>query len=116
MAASAGDSQLFEDTFLIRTFDQSKYDRVARIGGSTPDGETSMTLDINMELYPCAAGDSLQVVIATTLSLDGSKDGGKGWRDVSQHGPGGEATLADMFDYVCHGKVYKFEDGDNGQM
>jgi len=23
--------------------------------------------------------------------------------------------LADMFDYVCHGKIYKFEDGEDGQ-
>ncbi|EKD14944.1 uncharacterized protein L3040_005020 [Drepanopeziza brunnea f. sp. 'multigermtubi'] len=111
---AATDSQLFEDTFHIQTFDQSKYDRVARIGGKSHDDDTFMTLDINTELYPCAIDDNLQVVIATTLALDGSKDGGKGWRDVSQHGPGGEPTLADMFDYVCHGKVYKFEDAEDG--
>lgn len=27
----------------------------------------------------------------------------------------GDASLADMFDYVCHGKIYKFEDGDDGE-
>ncbi|CAL3962630.1 hypothetical protein PZA11_000265 [Diplocarpon coronariae] len=113
--ATVGDSQLFDETFLITSFDQSKYDRVARIGGASGDNQTVMTLDINTELYPCNIGENLQLVLANTLALDGSKDGGKGWRDVSRHGPGGEATLADMFDYVCHGKIYKFEDGEDGQ-
>lgn len=52
------------------------------------------------------------MVLASSLALDGSKDDSKGWRDVGRAGHGGEATLADMFDYVCHGKLYKFEDGD----
>ncbi|KAH8156633.1 hypothetical protein CIB48_g11615 [Xylaria polymorpha] len=34
----------------------------------------------------------------------------RGWRDVR-----GESTLADMYDYVCHGKIYRFEDGVEGQ-
>lgn len=45
------------------------------------------------------------MVLATSLALDGSKEE-KGWRDVTT----GEATMADMYDYVCHGKIYKFED------
>lgn len=45
------------------------------------------------------------MALATSLALDGSKEE-KGWRDVTT----GEATMADMYDYVCHGKIYKFED------
>lgn len=48
-------------------------------------------------------------MLATSLSLDGSKDDGRGWRDVARSDA--EPTMADMFDYVCHGKIYKFEDG-----
>lgn len=51
------------------------------------------------------------MVLASSLSLDGSKDDGRGWRDVAR---GEEASLADMFDYVCHGRIYKFEDGEGG--
>lgn len=61
-------------------------------------------------------GDQLHMVLASTLSLDGSKDDAKGWRDVAKAGGGGDATLADLFDYVCHGKIYKFEDGNDGEM
>ncbi|KAL8960562.1 MAG: hypothetical protein Q9183_005442, partial [Haloplaca sp. 2 TL-2023] len=67
------------------------------------------TLDVNTELYPCNAGERLSLVIASTLSLDGTKDDSKGWRGVGR----GEQTLADEYDYVCHGKVYRFEEGDD---
>lgn len=110
--ATAGDSTLFDENFTVTSFDQSKYDRVARIGATSADSQTVMTLDINTELYPLAVGESIHMVLASSLALDGSKDDSKGWRDVGRAGHGGEATLADMFDYVCHGKLYKFEDGD----
>lgn len=111
MANLAGDAQLFEDSFTITEYDQSKYDRVARISATSTDNQTQMKLDINIELFPCQTGESLQVVLATSLSLDGSRDDDeKGWKDIR-----GESTLADMYDYVCHGKIYKFEDGQDGQ-
>jgi len=115
MSGISGDSQLFDEHFTITSLDQSKYDRVSRIGGTSHDSQTVMTLDINTELYPCAVGEAIHMVLATSLALDGSKDDGRGWRDVGRGGQGGEATLADLFDYVCHGKIYKFEDGDDGQ-
>ncbi|KAK8105346.1 uncharacterized protein PG998_004184 [Apiospora kogelbergensis] len=113
MATGGGDAQLFEDNFTIYERDQSKYDRVARITASTEDSQTQLTLDVNIELFPIAIGERLTVVLATSLSLDGTRDSvsdGKGWRDVK-----GESSLADLYDYVCHGKIYKFEDGADGQ-
>ncbi|KAF2188086.1 DNA-directed RNA polymerases i, ii, and iii 145 kDa polypeptide [Zopfia rhizophila CBS 207.26] len=104
------DSQLFEETFSITSINGQKYDRVSRIFGTSTDNTTSMSLDINHELFPTATGESVQMVLATTLNLDGTKDE-KGWREVSR----AESTLADMYDYVCHGKVYRFEEGD-GEM
>ena len=115
MAAAGGDATLFEETFTVVKYDQSKYDRVARITANSTDNQTAMTLDINIELFPCSEGETIQVVLASSLSLDGSKDDEKGWRDVAKGDAGGEASLADMYDYVCHGRIYKFEDGDDGQ-
>lgn len=113
--ASTGDTQLFDESFTITNVDDSKYDRVARFAATSADSQTVMTLDINTELYPCQLGETLHCVLASSLSLDGTKDDGKGWRDVGRNVNGGEPTLADMFDYVCHGKIYKFEDGEDGQ-
>ncbi|GAM90123.1 hypothetical protein ANO11243_081630 [Dothideomycetidae sp. 11243] len=89
------DAQLYEDTFTISTVNDAKYDRVSRISALSADSSTSLTLDINTELYPLSAHDPIQVLLASTLSLDGSQD----------------VTLADMWDYVCYGKVYRFEEG-----
>jgi DNA-directed RNA polymerase I, II, and III subunit RPABC3 len=50
--------------------------------------------------------------LALSLNLDGSKDDGKGWREVGR----GEQTLADEYDYVCHGKIYRFEEGTGDNM
>lgn len=111
--SGGGDATLFEESFTVTDYDQSKYDRVARISCTSGDSQTVMTLDINIELFPCAVSDSLHVVLATTLSLDGSKEDEKGWRDV---GKGGDApaTIADLYDYVCHGKIYRFEETYDG--
>ena len=110
LANMSGDSTLFDESFTITGIDDNKYDRVSRLAGTSGDSQTVMTLDINSELFNITTGENIHCVLASSLSLDGSKDD-KGWRDVAT----GEPTLADMFDYVCHGKIYKFEDGEDGQ-
>ncbi|KAK3390872.1 hypothetical protein B0H63DRAFT_124970 [Podospora didyma] len=125
MSGLASDAQIFSGAFQVHSISDPKYDRVDRIfctsiprdgDNSSADGENAveMSLDINKELFPCKIGDNLEIVLATTLAMDGSKDDDKGWRDVSKMG-NSETTLADMYDYVCHGKIYKFEDGKDGQ-
>ncbi|KLJ12540.1 DNA-directed RNA polymerase I, II, and III subunit RPABC3 [Blastomyces silverae] len=108
------DPVLFEDTFTITSVNAQKYDRVARISCTSSDNLTTFTLDVNTELYPVATGESLSLALASTLALDGKDDsaGGKGaWRDVGM----GEQTLANDYDYVCHGKVYRFEEGNTAE-
>lgn len=163
--ASSGrdDTALYDETFTITSIDAGKYERVARLNGSsTGSADTAMTLDINTELYPVNVGEVLQVVLAATLSLDpsaaaaredamvkdismapaGASQGGAAagvgtapgagglsanmasggmsesaradvsahsWRDVGR--PDAPPTLADLFDYVCRGKIYRFEEG-----
>lgn len=107
-----GDAQLFSDTFTIMDVNAQKYDRVARLSGNTENGDTLLTLDVNTEVFPCSIGDRLHVLLASTLALDGSKDDGKGWREVGR----GESSLADEYDYVCHGKIYRFEEGEEETM
>jgi DNA-directed RNA polymerase I, II, and III subunit RPABC3 len=111
--SGGGDATLFEDAFTVTDYDQSKYDRVARISCTSNDSQTVMVLDINMELFPCSVGETLHVVLTTTLSPDGSKEEDKGWRDVGKAGDA-PATLADLYDYVCYGKIYKFEETYDG--
>lgn len=102
------DAQVLEETFTITDVNNDKYDRVSRIKGTSND--VTMTLDINHELFPVNVGDSVTMVLAKTLNLDGTKGEEKGWRETSK----GEPTLADMYDYVCYGKNYRFEDTESG--
>lgn len=102
------DAQLFEDTFIVEDVNDEKYDRVARITATSADKFTALTLDVNTELYPMYVNDTVTIALASTLNLDGSKDDGKGWKDVRI----GEQTLADEYDYVCHGKIYRFMEGE----
>ncbi|KAF9894691.1 DNA-directed RNA polymerases I, II, and III subunit RPABC3 [Aspergillus nanangensis] len=108
------DPLLFEDTFTITSVNSQKYDRVSRLSCTSSDNFTTFTLDVNSELYPCAVGESLSMAIASTLTLDGKEDGSNkvGWREVGM----GEQSLANDYDYVCHGKVYRFEEATSGNM
>ena len=108
------DSQLYEDTFTITALNSQKYDRVSRLTATSADSATILTLDVNTELWPVNVNDPFQLMLASTLNLDGTKDDrSQGWRGVAQ---GQEATLADMWDYVCFGKVYRFEEGEGENM
>ena len=102
------DAELFSDAFVIDEVNDEKYDRVSRITATSTDRHTALTLDVNTDLYPLSGNDTVTIALASTLSLDGSKDDNKGWRDVRM----GEQTLADEYDYVCHGKIYRFMEGD----
>jgi DNA-directed RNA polymerases I, II, and III subunit RPABC3 len=81
---------------------------VSRIKGSSPSSDLNLILDINSELYPLEKGQHISLNLSSTLRLDGKED--KGWRDLSK----GEPTLADDYDYVCYGKVYRFDEGVKG--
>lgn len=107
------ESLLYEGAFKVAEINDAKYDRVSRIKGvSEGAGNMMFTLDVNTELYPIEKNDHLTLAIASSLNLDGSKDDSKGWRRVGTD----EQTLADEYDYVCHGKVYRFEEGKGENM
>jgi DNA-directed RNA polymerases I, II, and III subunit RPABC3 len=106
----------FEDTFSVLSVNSQKYERVARIAATSNDQQISLTLDVNTELYPMNVHDRVQIALALTLNLDGSKDDSKGWRNVGL----GERTLADEYDYVSgqdlQGKIYRFKEGNGADI
>ncbi|KAG8527578.1 uncharacterized protein KY384_007731 [Bacidia gigantensis] len=108
------DANLYSETFKVTETDaaDTKYDRVLRLTLLNDSGDTEMKLDVNSELLQCNIGERVQVLLSSTLSLDGSKDDGKGWRDVGR----GEPSVADDYDYVCHGKVYRFDEGKGDKL
>ena len=81
---------------------------MSRIKASSPSSDLSLILDLNSELYPLQKDEIISLNLCSSLRLDGKED--KGWRDLGR----GERTLADDYDYVCYGKVYRFDEGVKG--
>src|SRR5690606_5742788 len=115
--AIMSDALIFDENFRITSINSQKYDRFSRI--EAVQNDCRFTLDINSDLYPCHEEENINLALASTLNIDGKEDpkdeDGKskgGWREFRE----GEMSLADNYDYVCYGKVYKFDEGDGEKM
>ncbi|KAJ2713036.1 DNA-directed RNA polymerases I, II, and III subunit RPABC3 [Coemansia spiralis] len=109
------DHVLFSDTFDVKDIDKDgkKFDRVVRVDGRSQTHDMSLILDINNELYPVDAGDKFKLALASSLSLGENQGFAKGdanWRSFVN---GDERSLADDYDYVMFGRVYRYDD-DSG--
>ncbi|KAL6976165.1 DNA-directed RNA polymerases II and V subunit 8A [Sarracenia purpurea var. burkii] len=96
---------LLEDIFRVEKVDPDgkKFDKVSRIEATSERLGWYMQLDVNTELYPLHVGEKFMMVLAATLNLDGTPDSG-------YFTQGGRKSLADKFEYVMHGKLYRISD------
>jgi DNA-directed RNA polymerase I, II, and III subunit RPABC3 len=69
--------------------------------------DMELTLDVNTEIYPLNPAEKFTLLLASALSNDPTLDK-EAWRP-------GRRTLADDYDYVMNGKVYKFEDSGSSK-
>ncbi|KAF3970610.1 hypothetical protein CMV_005727, partial [Castanea mollissima] len=86
---------IFDDIFKVQRVnpDGKKYDKVTRIEARSEKCDMFMQLDVNTEIYPIDKEERYLVALSTTLSLEG-----------------GQKSLADKFEYIMHGKLYKISD------
>lgn len=105
---------LFDDIFNITEVDAARYNKVSRIvGTSSTSSDIKITLDINSDLFPVNVNDALTITLASSLSLEEeNKDTTGSWRAPRA----GEKSLADDYDYVMYGTVYKFEESSDDKM
>jgi DNA-directed RNA polymerases I, II, and III subunit RPABC3 len=83
--------------------DGKKFDRVNRLECKAITYDINLLLDINSEIYKVKEHDKLSLLLATTLSEDGKLDDGT-YRPIEN-----EVNLATRYDYVMHGRVFKYE-------
>lgn len=106
MATAAGAEWLFNDQFTVTEVDPGgkKFDRVSRIVAKSSNHDMHLTLDINVDLLPLTQGEAFSLALSSSLLPEGAKatDAG-GWR------AGIDGGLADDWEYVMYGKVYKFD-------
>ncbi|GAB4822226.1 hypothetical protein N2152v2_009272 [Parachlorella kessleri] len=109
-------AQILDDIFevLEKDPDGKKFDKVSRIKCRSDLYEMDLILDVNVDIYPIEVSEKLAVVIANTLNLDGTP--GPATFDGSL-ATGSRPTLMDKYDYVMHGKVFKYKDNSSsGQL
>ncbi|KAL3537196.1 hypothetical protein ACH5RR_000562 [Cinchona calisaya] len=95
----------FDDIIRVQEVDVEgkKYDKVSRIDAKSEDGEIYMQLDVHSDLYPMRSKEKYRMVLSETLNFDGSA--------VSSYpSEGKEKSLADKFEYVMHGLLYKISE------
>ncbi|PWN35263.1 RNA polymerase [Meira miltonrushii] len=100
------DSILFDSQFTVKAIDPDgkKFDRVSRIVAHSSSLSMDMSIDIATDIYPVSANQNLTVVIASTLGRGDSTEDSEAWRIDKASG------LADEYDYVMYGKVYRYDD------
>ncbi|KAG6421097.1 hypothetical protein SASPL_117646 [Salvia splendens] len=76
---------------------------VSRISARSEQFDMLIHLDVNIEIYPMHAGEKFMLVLASTLNLDGTPDSG-------YYTPGNKKSLADKFDFVMQGKLYRISE------
>ena len=81
---------------------------VSRLFCRSENYEMDLILDVNTALYPIDFGNKITFVLANSLYEDGTID------DGSEFDQSNKPSLADKYEYVMYGKVYRCdeEDGD----
>jgi DNA-directed RNA polymerase I, II, and III subunit RPABC3 len=72
-----------------------------------------LTLDINCELYPIKSNEKFTLMLSKSLTLDEKE---KESQNPSFRLNSTIPSLADKYDYVMFGKVYKLEDTPSNKM
>ena len=100
---------LFEDIFEIKDIDPDgkKFNRVSRIHCESESFKMDLILDVNSQIYPVELGEKFRLMITVTLREDGYQTDNE-WSVEDTR-----SVLADSFEYVMFGKVYRIE-GDEG--
>ncbi|KAJ3416469.1 hypothetical protein HDV05_001627 [Chytridiales sp. JEL 0842] len=97
-----------EPSMLTITCFQFSTHTVSRLKCTSESTDVEVLLDINSEIYPMKVADKFTLTLASSLSLDGNVAAGakkESWRDMS-----GQRSLADDYEYVMFGKVYKYDE------
>ncbi|KAL0486238.1 RNA polymerase subunit RPABC3 [Acrasis kona] len=103
---------IFEDIFEVKNVDPDgrKFDKVSRMICDSEGYEMELVLDFNNDVLNVEISDKLTIALATTLDKGGMLM--EGYYDPFL-GTDDKPSLLDDYDYVMHGRVYKFKPQKN---
>jgi len=105
------DSQkLIEDTIKIDAInkDGKVFERVSRICATSEVNKLAIELDVNTEIYQMEKDVYYKMVLASSVNADGS-DQFDIIRFENEGSESGMGSLIDQYEYVMHGKVFKYQ-------
>lgn len=93
---------IFDDTFEVHDVNPGgkKFEKVARLECVGENYESALSVDVHSQLYPLVVGSKFMLTLARTLNLDGSMR-------EPVYNQTEEKSLADEYEYVMHGRVFK---------
>ncbi|CAH9136596.1 unnamed protein product [Cuscuta epithymum] len=99
---------LFEDIFTVTEINPEGkiFNNVDRIVAKGNQFEKTMVLDVNSQIYHIDVKDKLKIVLVSTINLDGTPDSG-------YYLQGNRKSLADDYEYVMQGKLYRIPEGNS---
>ncbi|EXB80870.1 DNA-directed RNA polymerases I, II, and III subunit rpabc3 [Morus notabilis] len=100
---------LFDDIFSVEELNpnKEKFDKVTRIKAHSEKHGMLMHLDVNTEIYPMKEGDRFVMVLSPTLNWNGVPV-------ADYHKQAEQKSLADKFEYIMHGLLYKLTEEGSG--
>ena len=105
-------SLLFEFDFTVYNKNPGgkQFDKVSRLCCRNTNYDVQLIVDVN-DVFEANIDDKLHIVLASTLNLDGTPT-------PETYDPSifSQPTLADKFDYVMYGKVFKFKPEDGQKL
>lgn len=91
---------LFEDRFIVRGIDNSKYERVTRITAKSTGFDAEIVLDVNSDLFPVRENTTLHILLTNNLSTGDSGN----IEEINDFG-----SLVGNYEYAMYGKIIKFQ-------
>lgn len=97
---------LFSAIFTVRSVDKDgkQFDNVSRIECTSENNDSVLTLDVNTQIYPMARDEVFALVLSHEITSERVKDG-EHWHPSQL-----ENSNASKYEYVMHGKVYRYEE------
>jgi DNA-directed RNA polymerases I, II, and III subunit RPABC3 len=106
-ASSSSQSLLFSDLFLVHAINPNgkKFERVSRIHAKSQNQEIELILDVNTNIFPIQNNSSFSLALSESLWLPQGSGSTRNWKLER-----GQSGIADDYEYVCYGRVYKFDE------
>ena len=94
---------------------------VSRVVATSPTLDMKLALDVMTEVYPVHPGQQLSFLLASSLKRQNAANGGGASEDAADRDawrldqPGAQG-IAEEYDYVMYGKIFKYDERSTEQV